>query len=112
MKVGAAVLLLLLINAVEASDWSVVGAGNATCEHWNQNSTGQQSEILSWMDGFATSENLDRAASSKPVFRMDLFNHEYLLREIASVCSSAKNANESMISILLEVLTNFPVTNN
>ena len=104
------VLATLLIPASTYSEgWGVVGAGNATCTHWSASDSAKRTEILSWMAGFASSENLGRAASGGAEFRMQLLTYEYLSREIESVCSDSKHQNSTISSILFDVLARFPV---
>ena len=54
---------VLVATPVEAQEWGIAGAGNATCEHWLQNDRTQQSEIVGWIAGFMTAMNFERSSS-------------------------------------------------
>jgi hypothetical protein len=114
MKTKVIVCLISLIASVAfgslsvAADWQVVGAGNANCEHWGRGTPELKKEILSWMAGFASAMNLDRAAEGRPEYRLKLLTYDYLRIEIDAACSISKNNGKSMSSILFEILQKFP----
>jgi len=110
-KVSLLSLLALLAFGpyAVASDWQVVGAGNATCEHWNRMSPEGKNEVLSWMAGFSSAMNLSRAAEGRPEYRMKLLTYDYLRIEIGATCSLAKNNSEAMSGILFKILQKFPI---
>ena len=91
-----------------SAEWGVVGAGNATCEHWGRANSATKNEIVSWMQGFATSENLSRAAAGSREFRLELLTNEYLSTEIKSACSSPQKKSDSMSGIIIGILSKFP----
>ncbi len=107
-KFLAVVAATILSTPVFSADWVVIGAGNATCAHWKQDDRMQQAEIISWMTGFASSENLTRASKDEPAFRIEFLTSEYLRSEINKACSSGSVDSQSMISIILTVLLNLP----
>ena len=102
------VALTLFTCSVNAAGWHTVGAGNATCEHWKQANAIQEVEVLSWMAGFSSAVNIERASEGRPEFRLELLTYDYLRQEIGSTCTNLKNKNEKMYSILFRLLTHFP----
>src|SRR4030065_128142 len=115
MKTKTAISLLSLLVSLAvgspafSSDWQVVGAGNATCEPWNRCTPELKKEILSWMAGFSSAMNLDRAAEGRPEYRMKLLTYDYFRIEIDADCSLPKNNNEAMSSVLFKILQKFPM---
>lgn len=111
MAIRSAVAFLALSFSAAAypGDWVVVGAGNATCTHWNAGRKEQQTEVLSWMAGFSSAVNLDRASEGKPEYRLEYLTYDYLRAEVNAVCSDTKNKGQSMSSILFTVLQKLPV---
>lgn len=109
--ISRALFMLLTFTFVApatASEWMVVGAGNATCSHWNNGTPGQKTEILSWMAGFASAENLDRASKNVPEYHLEYLTYEYLRNQIDSACTISDKP-KSMSSILFGVLSKLPV---
>jgi len=86
----------------------VVGAGNATCAHWSAGTPGQQKEILSWMTGFASAVNLNRASENAPEYRLEYLTYDYLRHQIDGACAIADKP-QSMSGILFGVLSKLPV---
>lgn len=107
-KVPAWIALIFLACPAYSAEWGVVGAGNATCEHWGRANAATKNEIVSWMQGFATSESLSRAVAGSQEFRLELLTREYLNSQINLACSSQQNKNEHMSGILIGLLTKFP----
>lgn len=109
LRITLALAAFVLFAAIAgAAEWGTIGAGNATCEHWNRANANTKIEILSWMAGYASAENLDRASEGRPEFRLELLTYDYLRNEIQATCSNARNKNEGMLGILLKILVNFP----
>ncbi|MBT9568492.1 MAG: hypothetical protein IV085_09360 [Thiobacillus sp.] len=100
--------LTLFMCSANAAEWHTIGAGNATCEHWKQANATKKAEVLSWMAGFSSAANIERASEGRPVFRLELLTYDYLRQEIDSTCSNLKNKDERMYSILFRLLTAFP----
>lgn len=88
---------------------NIVGAGNATCEYWDQTNSAGKVEIISWMKGFATSESLNRATNETKEFRLEMLTSQYLEHEIQAACTASEKKGKSMFSVLLEILIKFPV---
>jgi|SRR3972149_9576047 len=107
-KVFICAALTLLACPAFSAEWGVVGAGNATCEHWGRADAATKNEIISWMQGFATSESLSRAAAGSREFRLELLTNEYLNAQIKSVCSSPQKKHEQMSGIIVGILLKFP----
>lgn len=102
------VALTLFGCSANAAGWQTIGAGNTTCEHWKQANAMHEVEVLSWMAGFSSAANIERASEGRPEFRLELLTYEYLRQEIGSTCTHLKNKNEKMYSILFRLLTQFP----
>lgn len=100
---------LLFTPAVGVAEWVTIGAGNATCEHWNRANANQETEILSWMAGFVSAENLGRASKGQQEFRLELLTYDYLRHQIDDTCSSSMNRNKRMLHILMKTLIEFPI---
>ena len=111
-KVLAVVAATIFATPVLSADWAVIGAGNATCAQWKQDDRMQQAEIISWMAGFASSENLTRASEGRPEFRIEFLTPDYLRNRISETCSSESSNSQSMISIMFAVLINLPAVQN
>ena len=71
---------MLVAAPVQAQEWGIAGAGNATCEHWLQNNRTQQSEIVGWIAGFMTAVNFERSSerNQPPPLRLKLLSDDYL----------------------------------
>lgn len=82
-----------------------VGAGNATCKNWQEADEVTQVKIVSWMQGFATATSWSRPKE----LRLELLTSEYLSFKVKKYCSDAKNNEEHMIGVILEVLKGFPI---
>src|SRR4029077_7256018 len=87
--------------------WTVIGAGNLTCKQWTASDSDTQTEVLSWMTGFASSVNIMRASKGEK-FPLDLLTYDYLRREITLVCSSEHNSNVTMLTGIFGVLARSP----
>ena len=109
LKLLVCVILMFFRVPAFSSEWGVIGAGNATCKNWSRSDPELKKEITSWMQGFATSESLSRAAACNREFRLELLTNEYLNNQINTVCSSERGAKTSMSGIIIDVLTKFPV---
>lgn len=96
-------------SAKAENKWGIVGAGNATCEYWGQTSSAKKVEIISWMKGFATSEGLNRAINETKEFRLEMLTSQYLEHEIQAVCTESGKKEKTMFSVLIEILSKFPV---
>lgn len=107
---GRTLILVLCLSVPPAHSgvWTVIGAGNATCSHWNEAGKEQRREILSWMTGFSSAENLSRAAEGRPELRIEYLTYDYLVAEIERVCSVNENAEEHMSGVLFGVLARLP----
>lgn len=103
-----AIALLLLARLTFSAEWGVVGAGNATCEHWGRANPATREVITSWMQGFASSENLSRAAAGSKEFRLEVLTGEYLNAQISEVCSSSQKRNSTMSGIIIGILAKLP----
>lgn len=102
------VLTLVFVVPATTGEWMMVGAGNATCAHWSTGTPGQKIEILSWMAGFASAENLDRTSENAPEYRLEYLTYDYLRHQIDSACATAGKP-QSMSGILFGVLQKLPV---
>lgn len=103
------VALLFLVQPALSAEWGVVGAGNATCEHWNRANPTTKEIITSWMKGFASSENLSRAAASSKEFGLEFLTSEYLSAQIAEACASPQKRAVSMSGIIVDILARLPI---
>ena len=100
--------LLTCSSVVAASDWQVIGGGNATCKEWQSGGPELKREVLGWMTGVASATNLQFASEGKKEMRMELMTYEYLQREIDTKCSDNGASSTSMIEIMLDILMRFP----
>ena len=107
-KLQIYVAFTLFVCSANAAEWATIGAGNATCENWNRATANTKTEILSWMAGFSSAENLHLATEGRPEFRLELLTYDYLRHEIDSTRSDSKSKNERMSSILFRLLAKFP----
>jgi hypothetical protein len=111
-QIREAALLSIALVAVsvesKASDWGVVGAGNAQCKIWSTAKPSTKAQIFAWIHGFATSESLSRAAAGRPRFRLELMTDQYLEHEITTACASLGSESDSMVSIAIKMLSRFP----
>jgi len=105
LSVGVA---LFLAWPAFSAEWGVVGAGNATCEHWGRANPTTKEVITSWMEGFATSENLSRAAVGSRELQLEFLTSEYLKVQIEAVCSASQKKNESISGIIIGILSKLP----
>jgi len=101
-----------MLFSANASGWHTIGAGNATCENWKNRSSVAEAEVLSWMAGFASAANIERASEGSSEYRLELLTYDYLRLEINTVCSNKVNKDEPMYSILFDVLARFPTAIN
>ena len=101
-------IALTLTWSAFSAELGIVGAGNATCEHWGRAKPATKEIITSWMQGFATSESLSRAAAGSKEFQLEFLTSEYLEGQIDAVCSSSNKKNESMFGIMISVLAKLP----
>lgn len=106
-----AIIVGVFVVLPASADWGVVGAGNATCSHWNPADQHKKKEILSWMAGFSSAVNLDFASTKQPEYKLEYFSYEFLTNKINNICSSPVNSNESMSGILFGILKDFPREN-
>uniref|UniRef100_UPI003C7CDADD HdeA/HdeB family chaperone n=1 Tax=Stutzerimonas stutzeri TaxID=316 RepID=UPI003C7CDADD len=96
-------------SAHAQNQYGMVGAGNATCQYWNQADTYQRNEIISWMKGFASSESVGRAYNNEREFRLEMLTSDYLDYEIKTACSELDSHKKAMSTILFEILERFPL---
>ena len=107
-KLSAYLVLTSYICCANAAEWQVIGAGNAKCEHWMQANTTNKTEVLSWMAGFSSAVNIERASEGRPELRLEFLTYDYLRQEIDSTCLKPNNKDERMYSILFKVLDRLP----
>jgi hypothetical protein len=100
---------LCFSQPILASEWQIVGAGNATCHNWLNASSINKIEMHSWMAGFASAMNIDKASRNQPEWRMDLLTYDSLSANIKPICSEEKNKGKTMFDVLMEILNNFPM---
>lgn len=103
------VLAWALASESRAGEWAVVGAGNATCMHWSTGDRERQTEILSWMAGFASALNLDLASEGKPEYQLEYLTYDYLRNEIKAACFNGEGKDKTMSIILFSIMTKLPV---
>lgn len=96
------------IARVPSGNWQVVGPGNATCNYWLKAKEVEKREILAWMAGYASAENLDLARNAKAEYRLELLTYDYMRHEIDKYCFNRKNSSESMLGVLSGILMRFP----
>ncbi|WP_157606793.1 hypothetical protein [Sedimenticola selenatireducens] len=105
------ILLAIVISFLAcfaSAEWAVIGAGNATCENWVGANQNKKAEILSWMTGFSSAQNLNFVSENQPGYRLELLTYDYLTNTINDTCTKSESSNESMSGILFQVLTDFP----
>ena len=101
-------IYLIIYCSFVMADGGSIGAGNARCKHWNSQNASFQTEIMSWMQGFATADNLTKLTEGRPGHRLELFTKEYLRGEINRRCKAKGDPELGLFSVLLDILTNFP----
>jgi hypothetical protein len=104
-------ILLCLVSTGALAEWGIIGAGNATCKNWNMGNHNVKTEILSWMAGFASAQNLNFASENQPEYRLELLTYEHLTNSINGVCNKPENSQKHMSVILFGVLKDFPRVN-
>ena len=107
----SAIIILCLVAMNASANWAVIGAGNATCKNWNGANQGTKTEIVSWMAGFTSAQNLNIASENQPEYRLELLTYEYLTNSINSICMKQEKSNESMLGVLFAILKDFPRAN-
>ncbi|MCC7260043.1 MAG: hypothetical protein IT567_03330 [Alphaproteobacteria bacterium] len=101
----------LLSSPAVAADWQIVGVGNTPCRDWNSLHSPGLKEVLAWMTGFASAENLDRSEGKRPAWKLEEMTYDYLRGQIDAVCIEPENQEKKMHTILFELLLKFPQVN-
>lgn len=106
-KILLAIIISFLASFASA-EWAIIGAGNATCENWVGANQNMKAEVLSWMAGFSSAQNLNFVSENQPGYRLQLLTYDYLTNIINGVCTKPENSGEMMSGILFEALIAFP----